>query len=259
MSFSDMARRVGKLAIDHSPTILTSVGVVGAITTAYLAGKASFEASDMIRLKEGLDYRSEEDRREPREVMKDRLQLVWKLYIPAIGVGTATVICVIGANRIGSKRAAALAAATTIIERSYDEYKDKVIEKFGEKKEEAVRAEIAQDRLDKTYLDDVELVNALEGELVHDKFSDRYFRNTYEGIKGAENQLNHTLIHDNFATLDDLYVQLNIPPVAYGHAVGWNSDRLLEIKITTGMAPGDKPCLVIDFKPEPTPDYGRFR
>lgn len=259
MTIADLARRSAKFAIDNSPTILTTLGVVGAVTTAYLTGKASFEASDIIRLKEALDYSSEEDRREPKEVVKDRVQLVWKLYIPAMTMGSATVACIIGANRVHAGRAAGLAAAYTLAEKSFDEYKTKVVEKFGERKEEAVRDEIAQDRINETYLEDVKIIGAESDQLCYDMFADRYFRSTVETLRSAENEFNKTLLHNGNAPLADFYRILDLTAPAYSENIGWNSDRFMEIRISTTLAPGDIPCLSVSFRHDPLPDYGRFR
>lgn len=255
MSFAALARRVGKLAIDHSPTILTSVGVAGAITTAYLAGKASFEASDIINLRENLEQSSAQN---DKELFVERFKLVWKLYIPAATTGLATVVCIIGANHIGGRRAAGLAAGMTIVERSFDEYKAKVVEKLGERKEQAARDEILSDRVRETNIEDVKIYGAFEGEICYDKFSDRYFRSTVEGIRSAENSLNFTLLHDGYASLDEFYQVLGLPSPAYAHSLGWNSDRLLTIHTGAQMMLDNKPVITMEFKNDPGPDYGRF-
>jgi hypothetical protein len=255
MTFADLARRASKLAIDHSPTILTSIGVVGTITTAYLAGKASFEAADIIRLKEG----TEGQLRNPREKLKERFNLVWKLYIPPAVMGVATVTCIIGANRVGARRAAGLAAAYTITEKTFEEYKAKVVEKLGERKEQAVRDEIAQDRIDTSYGEDAKLFGVSEGELCYDKFSDRFFLGSIEGINSAVNALNNAMNHDGYAALADFYRLLEIEAPGYSEQIGWNSDRLLAINFSSTLAHGSKPVIVMDFRNEPEPDYGRFR
>ena len=41
MPAADILARVQKLAIDNSPQILTAIGVVGTVSTAVLAGKAT--------------------------------------------------------------------------------------------------------------------------------------------------------------------------------------------------------------------------
>lgn len=253
-----MARRASKFAIDNSPTILTAAGVMGTVTTAYLAGRASFTAADMIRLKEA----TEEERgiltEDPRELLKERIELVWKLYVPALATGAASVACILGANHIGSRRAAGLAAATTIIERSFDEYKTKVIDKLGERKEEAIRTEIAQERVQQTEIQDVDMYDLDQGVLCFDSFSARYFRSTVEDIRSAINTINNQINHDGYACLGDLYRHLDIPPTQYSDLVGWNSDRLIEENIHSVLDKHDKPIIVMDFRNQPGPDYSRF-
>lgn len=258
MSFADLARRASKFAIDNSPAILTSIGVAGTITTAYLAAKATWQANDIIRLQEGTEYSNEEDPREPREVIKDRFNLTWRLYIPAVTTGAAAIVCIIGANKVGARRAAGIAAAMSITEKTLDEYRAKVVEKLGPRKEEAVRDEIMQDRVNATYLDGVQILNADNGELCWDHYSDRYFASSVEQIRAAENNLNFALIHDGYASLSEFYSFLGIPSMPYSESVGWNSDRKLTVRITTTMAAGTKPCLAIHFENDPLPDYGRF-
>ncbi len=258
MAFADLARRASKLAIDNSPTILTTIGVLGTISTAYLAARASFQACDIIRLKEADDEERGLLEHDPKEIIKNRVQLVWKIYIPAMSTGVATIACIIGANKVGARRAAGLAAAYSITEKAFEQYKEKVIEKIGERKEGTIRDEILQDRVNESYLPGVEIYGASTGELCYDKFSDRYFMNTVEGIRSAENDLNYALIHDGYASLAEFYQFLGLPSPAYSESIGWNSDKKLEVKISTVLAHGEKPCLAMDFKTEPLPNYGRF-
>lgn len=259
MNFGLLAHRMSKFAIDNSPAILTSVGVVGTATTAYLAGKASFEASDIIRYKEASDDERGELTHDQRELMKQRIQLVWRLYIPAATTGIASVACIIGANRVGARRAAGLAAAYSIAEKTFEEYKSKVIEKIGERKEEQVRDDIAQDRITTTHAEDLKLLGLSEGELCYDKFSDRYFLGSVEGIHAAINSFNNAMNHDGYASLADLYRLLEMEAPTFSENIGWNHDRLLEPRISSALAHGTRPVIVMDFSHEPTPDYGRFR
>lgn len=258
MAIAQLARRVSKLAIDNSPTILTTFGVVGAVTTAYLTGKATFEAADIIRMKEADDEARSEALADPKEILKDRIHLVWRLYIPAATTGIATVACIIGANHVGNRRAAGLAAATTIIERSFDEYKTKVVEKLGERKESAIHDELQQEKVLRAEPEDLDLYPLNEGELCFDSFSARYFRSTVEDIRAAINTVNNRINHDGYACLGDLYRILDIPATEYSELVGWNSDRLIDDNITSALDKGDKPIIVLAFRNSPSPDYGRF-
>lgn len=256
MTLASILRRTSQFAIDHSPTILSSAGVIGAITTAYLAGKASFEAADIIRLKEG----TEGTHGDALGRFKERAKLVWPLYVPAATTGIATVACIIAANQVGIRRAAGLAAATTIVEKSFEEYKSKVAEKFGERKEEQVRDEINQDRMARTLDDsDLAMFTIAEGKLCYDKFSDRYFRGSVEGIESAVNILNNDINHNGSATLGDLYRLLEMEAPAYSEQIGWNTDRLIEVRCGSALAHNSEPCIVMEFRNDPSPDYGRFR
>lgn len=258
MTIADLAKQAAQFATRNSPTILTSIGVIGTVTTAYLAGKASFEASDIIRLKEADDDERGVLAGTPRQVLEDRFKLVWKLYIPAATMGAATVACIIGANQVGSRRYAGLAAATSIIEKTVEEYKNKVVEKIGEKKNEVIHDEIAQERVNKTLLEDIELIGAGVGELCYDIFSDRYFRSEVETLRSAMNDFNHSLLQDGHMTLAEFYRILDITAPPFSETIGWNADNLMDLRITTVMAPGGVPAVCMGFRNEPSPNYGRF-
>lgn len=258
MTIAHLARRASKLAINNSPAILTTIGVVGSVTTAYLAGKASFEAADLIRLKEADDDIRGESIEDPREVIKDRVRLVWKLYIPSASTGLATVACIIGANQVGARRAAGLAAAFSITEKTFEEYKTKVIEKIGERKEDAIETEVLQDRVRRTEPDDLDLYEIDSGEICFDAFSARYFRSTVEDIRAAINTINNRINHDGYACLGDLYRLLDLPATEYSDLIGWNSDRLIEDNIHSVLDKRDKPIIVMEFRNKPGPDYHRF-
>lgn len=129
-----------KLFLKHNaPAILTAVGVVGTATTAYLAGKASFEAS------EDLNYEAQNDRFP--STFQDKAKVVWKRYIPAAISGTVTVTAIIMAAKVGNRQTAAAVSAYAVSERAFAAYKDKVVERLGERKEEGIRDDIAQERV----------------------------------------------------------------------------------------------------------------
>lgn len=257
MAFSDFFQRAGKLAADNSPAILTAIGVTGVLTTAYLTGKASFKAAEIIARNERRPYQSEP---ENRLEVKEKVELVWKLYIPAATTGLVTVVCIIGANRIGTRRAAALATAMTISEKAFTEYKDKVVERLGQKKEQGVRDEIAQERVDQNPVSQTkEIIIAGGGDvLCLDAYTGRYFKSDIETLKKAQNDLNHRIISDMYASLTDFYNLIGLAPAGCSEEVGWSSDRLMELSLSTTLADNGQPCIVVDFQTMPIPDYQRF-
>lgn len=259
MSIADFARRAAKLAIDHSPSILTSLGVVGAVTTAYLAGKASFEANDIIRLKEASDEQRGVVQGTPREVLKDRIELVWRLYIPSIATGAGTIVCIVGANHISNRRAAGLAAAFGLVEKASHEYKNKVIEKIGERKEGEIRDAVVQDRITDSWDDSIEVHGKTDGDIFYDKFSDRYVYQTQEGLRSLVNDLNQSILHQGYATAADFYYLVGMPAPIWAQELGWNSDgRMMELRFSSALTPAGKPVNAFEFSVDPVRSYARF-
>lgn len=246
MTLTRQLKRFEKLLIDNSPTVLTGVGVAGVVTTALLTGRASFKAAQV------LDDHAE-DWQEPIPY-KDCVKIVWKLYIPPALVGSATVASIVMANRVSNRRAAALAAAYAISEKAMVEYKEKVIEHIGERKEQAVRDEIAQDRVRENSGDSVVIVDTGEV-LCYDSYSGRYFKSNVETINKAVNELNHRMLGDMYASLTDWYNLIGLDRTAFSDEVGWTVDKLLEVEFSSVLTSEDKPCLSVNFRVVPIRDY----
>lgn len=255
-TFLEIAKAAEKLAIDNSPAILTALGVTGVLTTAYLTGKASFKAAYRIE-----DEQSQMNAHPSHYQLenKEKFLLIWKLYIPAIGTGVVTVVCIIGANRIGSRRAAALAAAFSISEKAFTEYEEKVIEKMGALKERGIHDEIAQDRVSRNPVGEREIIITGNGEvLCYDSFSGRYFESSMEELKKAQNDINYTILSDGYASVGDFYGKIGLSATAYSEEVGWKSDTKLELSFAGTLSEDQRPCIAIEFRAAPVRDYYRI-
>lgn len=255
MTLISILKRTEKFAIDNSPMLLTAMGIVGTVTTAYLTGKAAFKAADIINQEEyaaGMHS-------EPWPRFKERASVTWKCYIPAVGTGVLTIVCILGANRIGTRRSAAMAAAYSISEKAFSEYKEKVIEKIGEPKERSIREAVAQDQVDRDPVTKSEVLIIGNGEvLCYDAFTGRYFNSSVEAIKKAQNDLNYQLLNNTYASLSDFYSLIGLPHTAQSEEVGWNQDKLLEIEFSTCLSDDGRPCISIGFAVSPTREYYRF-
>lgn len=251
MTLANVAKRVEKLAIDNSPTILTGLGVAGTVATAIFAARAAFISAEILEM----EARERRYKNQPFD-LEDKVQMTWTLYIPAVGMGVTTIVCIISANRIGSKRAAAMAAAYSLSEKAFTEYKDKVVEKLGEKKEQAVRDEIQQDRVNRNPASEVIIVSG--DQLCYDSYSGRYFMCTVEYVKSAVNELNHRILSDNYASLSDFYHLLGLEPTSVSDEVGWNVDKLLEIRYTSTLATDGRPAIALEYRVEPIRGYFRL-
>jgi hypothetical protein len=246
MDIQQLLRRTEKFVLDNSPTILTVLGATGTLTTAFLTAKATFKAASIL---------SEEP---PELATKEKAKLVWRVYIPPAVSATITVTAIIAAHRISAGRAAALAAALSLSDKAFEEYKSKVLEKMGDKKERAVREEIAQDRLDRDPVSKREVIIAGNGDvLCYDSYTGRYFTSSMEALRRAENKINHRLIHEHYASLSDFYEEVGLPTTVISEELGWNLDHMLELDISAGMSDDNRPCLVLGFGVSPARNYFR--
>jgi len=233
MSLNSILKRVERTVQSNSPAILAGIGVSGTISTAYLAAKAGYEIG-------GWNYQFQEL---PK---KEKIKACWKKYIPAGISGAITIGCVVSATRIGHKRAAAAYSLLTVAERSFTEYKEKVVEQLGEKKEQAIRDEIAQDRVNNNPPKDV-IVMGTGNVLCQETHTGRYFNCDMETLRKAENKINHQLISQNEANLNDFYYLVGLEPTSFSSVTGWNVDRQLELRFSTALTPDGRPCITFDY------------
>lgn len=257
--FSAITKTTEKFIIDNSPAILTGVGVVGSISTAVLAAKGGISSGRKIEDIETERYHDKDASLGPLTT-KEKLSWTWKNYLPAVGVGTLTITSIIMAQRINMKRAAALAAAYAISENKFKEYKGKVAETLGLKKEEALQAEIAQKDVNDKPPVSSQIIMAGGDVLFKDGQSGRYFRSTMEKVKQAQNDTNYEILHNNHCSLTDFYDRIGLSATSYSEEVGWNSDHLMELTFSAVItADTQEPCLVMDYHVSPTRGYSRLQ
>lgn len=259
MSLRDIVKETQKYAVANSPAILTAIGVTGTLTTAYLTGKASFRAVRVID-REQLTLKRKAEAGEPLYILdtKQQLKIVWKMYIPAASAGALTVFSIVYANRIGSRRAAAVAAAYTLSEKAFSEYKDKVVETIGKNKAQKVRDDIAQDRVTANPVGSQQVIITGGGDvLCMDSHTGRYFQSSMETLKQAQNDINYQILNHDYASLTDFYNKIALPSIPTSDNLGWNTDKSLELMFTTAMSEDNKPCLVVSFLYGPYPNYFR--
>ncbi len=240
-------------ASKHSPEILTGLGIAGMITTTVLAVRATPKAMRLIE--------HEEDCKE-RELSKvEVIKTAWKCYIPAAITGTVSVACLIGASSINARRNAALVTAYKLSETALSDYREKVIETIGEKKERGVHDKVAEKQIRENPVKNNEVVITGNGceTLCYDPMSGRYFNSTIEKIRAAENALNKSMLHDiyGYATLNDLYDQLDLPHTDIGDMVGWNTNRLVDLDISPQLTEDNKPCIALVYYTRPEYDFDK--
>lgn len=251
ISIASFAGAARKLVIDNSPTILTAVAVMGVATTAIMAVKATPRAIKILEIAES----NSPVLMTPQE----KLRLIAPCYVPSSVVGIMTMACILGVNSVHMKRQAALISAYTLVENNFQKYQAKITEQLGAKKEEKVRADLAQDQVTQNPVATSEIIMTGNGDVLFmDSLTNRYFKSTYEKVKRAENELNHKLNHNMYASLNEFYDLLDIPHNELGEELGWKSDELLTVHITGAVSEDKQPCLSVSYSVKPIRNYWKI-
>lgn len=252
-NISKIINEIQKAVIKHSPEILTGLGIAGMITTTVLAVKATPKALDLINdRKDELDT----EKLPPIEAVK----AAWKCYIPAAVTCATSTACLIGASSVHLKRNAALATAYKLSESAISEYKDAVIDKLGEKKEQTIRDKVAEEKMKKNPVSSSEVFITEKGNtLCYDTISGRYFKSDIDRIKRAENAINKQLLDEMYVSLNDLYDELDLDHTKLGDELGWKiDDGLVELYFSSQLADDGTPCVVMDFTRAPKYNFSNL-
>ena len=162
--------KVGFQLQKKSPEILVGLGIVGVVTSAVMACKATLKVNEIVeKTQDDLDriHKSEETGMTPagesysKDDCKKDLTLTYvqtgvafaKLYGPAVMLGAVSVTSILASHRILKKRNVALAAAYTAIDHSFKDYRKRVLDRFGEQVEKELRYNIKAQEIEETVVD----------------------------------------------------------------------------------------------------------
>lgn len=226
----------------NAPTILTSAGVAGVITTTILAVRATPKAISLIQEEKvwQVETKREDMTREEQasEIRLDALtylKLLWRPYLPVVISGGLTITCIIGSHVISEKRATVLAGLVSSSEALLMKYQDKVIEQIGENKERALRDSIAEDDIRnappiKDHIQETKY--GYDRDVFKDLRTGRYFWFDIERLRTVENDILSLLNHGERVTLNEFYDMLGLGGVEDGELLGWEPYSNFHISTT---------------------------
>lgn len=197
-----------------------------------------------------------------RHRWKKIFKKVWKCYIPVVLAVIVGIVCLVASTREGLRRTAALATAYQLSDAAFTEYRNKVTDTIGEKKEQDIHTELAKDKAKEAaepFKENPEtgVIHTGDGEtLMLDYICGRYFRSDIEFVKRQINILNHDMNKsgvNSFCSLNTLYEALNLPTTGIGEKIGWRADRgLIDIRETSVLHPvTNEPAYVLGFYTPP--------
>lgn len=261
VNVSHFFKNIQKSVVKHSPEILTGIGIAGMLTSTVLAVKATPKAIKICE--EFKRVRIENNEEEPTKM--EYVKVAWKHYIPSAITAASSVACLIGANSVHAKRTAALATVYKISENALAEYKEKVVETIGEKKEKAVQDKIAEKKVKENPINTKSIILTEKGDtLFYEPLCRHYFKSDIEKVRKAINDMNEKILSDPFnsgVSLNDFYDSLGIPETDVGDNIGWNLDTgVLKVYMSPqGIEDGSeydgKLCWVMNYENSPSYNF----
>lgn len=258
MEIKKIINQAGLKIKKHSPEILMVAGIVGTVTAAVTACRATLKVKDIMTEKEELqndihkclenpdvDYTEEDGKKDLTTVYTQTGVKIIKLYAPSVILGGASIASIVMGQKILKKRNIALAAAYTAVDKGFKKYRANVVERFGERVDKELRYNIKAKEVEKKVTDkngkektvkeiqyDIE-GNPLENISEYARFFDE--ATSTEHHKDAEYNLmflrrqqdyaNEVLKAKGHLFLNDVYEMLGIPKTKAGQVVGWIYDE----------------------------------
>lgn len=247
--------RAGLQLKKHSPEMLIVAGVVGVVTSAVMACKATTKIDTILEeSKEKIDtihecvenpemadkYTEEDSKKDLALVYVQTGVKLAKLYGPSLILGAASVGCILASHGIIHKRNAALAAAYTAVDNSFKDYRSRVIERFGKDLDRELKYNIKTEEVEEIVVDEdgKETVVKKTVEVAHPGYS-AYSIVFDDGNTGwdadpeltkfflvqQQNYANDRLKARGHLFLNEVYDMLGAPRTKAGAQVGWIYDE----------------------------------
>lgn len=274
----------------HSPEILVVAGIAGTVVSAVLACKATTKVAEILdetkgtldTIHEGMEtgaingqeYTTEDGKKNTVVVYAQTGMKLAKLYAPAIILGTLSITSILTSNNILRKRNVALGAAYAAIDKSFKEYRGRVIERFGEQVDTELKYGIKAKKFEEIEVDHEngkekkvkKTVMVADPNLQSDYavYFDSKSRN-YETnpdynrmfLKAQQAFANDKLQTRGHLFLNEVLDDLDLPRTPAGQIVGWTKDgpdgyvnfRIVEVERETEDG-RHEPALLLDFNVE---------
>ena len=274
----------------HSPEILVVAGIAGTVVSAVLACKATTKVAEILDETKGTldtihdgmetgaingqEYTTEDGKKDTVVVYAQTGMKLAKLYGPAIILGTLSITSILASNNILRKRNVALGAAYAAIDKSFKEYRGRVIERFGEQVDTELKYGIKAKKFEEIEVDPEtgkekkvkKTVMVADHNLQSDYavYFDSKSRN-YETnpdynrmfLKAQQAFANDKLQTRGHLFLNEVLDDLDLPRTPAGQIVGWTKNgpdgyvnfRIVEVERETEDG-RHEPALLLDFNVE---------
>ena len=240
----------------HSPEILVVGGVVGLVTSGVMACKATTKLSailddskEQIELFDKVaanpemvkeEYTVEDAEKDKKIVRVQTAVKVAKLYAPSIAVGVVSIGAIFASNNIMRKRNVALGAAYATVDRAFKDYRNRVVDRFGEELDKELRYNLKTKEVKETIEDENGKKKTVKRNIKYmDSPMPSEFAVIYDdGCAGwtkdpednkffliqQQRYANERLKRRGYLSLNEVYELLGFPSTKAGQVVGWLYD-----------------------------------
>lgn len=246
MDLKSSLLHTGQFVKRHLPAILTIAGVAGVGATAFLTGKATLRARELV----------EEAEKEKGDLLttKEIVKVAYKPYIPAALAGLATSACIIGANRSSAEQLAAVITAAKTMERELKDNRAAINDIYGEHGLRKVDEKLNENNLAKYSSGANTIYETGKGEVLccEGFLTGTMFRANVEWVKKCVNDFNARLLDGEGLSYNE-FLEMLIPTIdgntlpTVGWWLGYNhviDGRMLRIVGDTFLNENDIPVYI---------------
>ena len=211
------------------PIALSIISSIGVIVTAV---KAVHDTPKALKLLEDASYDKSKNFENGNLTVVEKAKVVAPVYASSIILGVATIACIVGAQAFNAKQQANLVGAFMLGQKTYNNYRNKLVELYGKEVDDHVMREVVKTKpvyisaeaACQTITDDYQ---SNEKILFYDEWSDRVFESTMLNVVMAEYHLNRNYAIYGYACIKDFYDFLGLPDFEDSEALEWTFDYMM--------------------------------
>ena len=268
--------KVGFQLKKHSPEILVVAGVIGTVASAVMACKATtklhsvldetkanidmvhqgVEDGEVITLVDGVETivpYDENDAQKDLTIHYAKCGLnIAKLYAPSVILGAVSIAGILTGHHILHKRNFALAAAYTAADTGFKKYRERVVDRFGDKMDKELLYNLKSKEIEETVVneDGTETTVKTTAEVAEtndvlgpysfcfDELSTLWTRDAERNkfaLLRQQDFANELLETKGVMCLNDVLEMVGLPRCRYGQTIGWVYDKSKVRQIDFGI------------------------
>lgn len=243
MSIGRMISRGALILKRQSPHIFMGLGIGAGIASTIFACKGTLKAQEIL-LQHKMDIEDIHASKEYTEPTEYRMEIIdayrsaaldlFKVYFPAILLGATSVASILGGYNILNKRFAGMLAVYSGLQKSFNEYRSRVLLAEGPDLDARCLADGVPVKAQNNQTTNVSTVEVVDPSTVSqyarffDSTSDCWVNDAEQNLlflRHVQEEMNRRLKKRGHVFLNEVYEELGFEPSTEGAFVGWVLDE----------------------------------